>query len=174
MLLFFFAKRSQKTISCGSATALWSSIFHFAVGDSIFPFQFVFCLIPTEPPQFPLFISSEKYFTRFKAPDLNKTILFLWRKIEIYFKTKNKLIPSKFLKLLLSFLKITFRLSNKRLFLVRRKQFSMKRENGLFARNDIFKIIHKDSVVFLHSQNIAWVLQIVVHSLSYKSLLVWV
>ena len=124
-----------------------------------FPLQFVFCLIPTEPPQFPLFISSEKYFTRFKAPDLNKTILFLWRKIEIYFKTKNKLIPSKFLKLLLSFLKITFRLSNKRLFLVRRKQFSMKRENGFFARNDIFKIIHKDSVVFLHSQNIAWVLK---------------
>ena len=44
----------------------------------------------------------------------------------------------------------------------------MKRENGLFARNDIFKIIHKDSVVFLHSQNIAWVLQNVVHRIVFK------
>ena len=146
-------KRFHKTISCGSATALWSSISYFPrLAIQFFPLQFVFCLIPTEPPQFPLFISSEKYFTRFKAPDLTKTILFLLRKIEIYFTIKNKLIPSQFLKLLLSFLKITFRLSNKRLFLVRRKQFSTKRKNGSFLQGvDILKIIHKDSVVFLHS-----------------------
>ena len=46
--------------------------------------------------------------------------------------------------------------------------FPWKERTAFFARNDIFKFIHKDSVVFLHSQNIGWALQNCVHRIVLK------